>query len=199
MVEGLVQEGVSTVSQGMAKMLVGFLALIGALMVIFGMLNAKGLWVLFGGLIMIMSLFILVIMYVMGFFDRVQQGVETVRRAKNVVDEVAPNAIPTVARGVQRGLDAVSGRRPLLQPWQGYDQGQYQKQPYPEPQYQQAPQHQQPPQYQQVPQYQQQPPPPPEPPSPQAIGPLYHPCPTCGAGNAPGDAYCHYCKRPLRR
>jgi hypothetical protein len=162
------------------------------------LLNSKGWWVLSGVLIVLMSLLILVIMYIFGMFDKVQQGVDSVRQVKDMVDEVVPGAIPAVSRGVQRGLDVVSGRRPHQQPPQQYPQQppqQYSQQP--PPQYSQQP----PPQYQQT--YAQEPygqsnAPPPEPPVQRAVGPLYHPCPTCGAGNAPGDAYCHYCKRPLR-
>lgn len=192
MVEGVVGAGVSTVSDSLLKLLVGFLAIVGAVLIIFGLFEGHVTWVLLGAIIIILALFIFVALYIMGIFGAVKESVQTARQVKDLVDEVAPGAIPAVQKGVQRGLDAVSGRRPMFQ---AQDQ---QQQPYQQQPHQQQPHQQQP--YQQDPYAQQPTPPPqpPEPPAPKAVGPLYHPCPTCGAGNAPGDAYCHYCKRPLR-
>ena len=216
MVDGVIGVGAGTISQVFMKALIGFLAVIGAVLLVFGLYRTQGTWVLLGAIIIILALIIFVMLYILGMFGAVKEGVESVKQVKDLVDDVAPNAIPTVRKGVQHGIDVVSGRKALLprqQPYgqqgNGYYQQPQQQQPYyqPPPQqptYQQPPP--QPPVYQQPPPqppvYQQPPPQQtayqsPEPYSSQIEEPVYHPCPTCGAGNTSEAPHCHFCKRPF--
>jgi hypothetical protein len=175
----------------------GFIAVVGAFLIFLGFMSGSTSIVLLGGIIILLALVMFVLMAVLGMFGAAKEGVQTARQAKDLIDEVAPGAIPAAQRGVRRGLDIVAGRPPpQQQPYQQqpYQQQSYQQQSYQQQSYQQQSYQQQP--YQQQP-YQQPPPAPPEP--PRAVNPMYYPCPTCGAGNPPGDAYCHYCKRPLQR
>lgn len=211
MVEGVLGAGIGTVSQGLMKALIGFLSIIGALLLVFGLYRVQDTWVLMGAIIIILALMIFVILYILGMFGAVKDGVESVKQVKEMVDEVAPNAIPTVMKGVQHGLDVARGRTSLLPRQQPYGQqgnGSYQQpqqQPlYNQPSPQQQAYNQPPPQQQayqqpnQQPQYHQQSAQqPPEPNAPTAEEPIYHPCPTCGAGNTSEAAHCHFCKRPF--
>ena len=193
MVGGVSTTGSNFITGNVIQYLMGFLAIMGGVLIILGFLSGSTSLVFLGGIIIVLALVMFLMMAALGMFSAAKEGVETARQAKGLIDEVAPGAIPAVQRGVQRGMNIVSGRQPGQQPYQQQQYAQqppYQQQSYPE---QHAVQ-QQP--YQQE-QYSQ--PPPPPPPPPQAVRPMYYPCPTCGAGNPPGDAYCHYCKRPLQR
>jgi hypothetical protein len=230
MVEGLIKAATDSVTDLIMKVVVGFLAVVGALLIVFGLFYEHELWVLLGAIIIILALVVFAIIYILGLFGAVTEGVatvkdgvKTVREVKDLVDEVAPGAIPLVQKGVQRGLDAVTGKRPLFEP--GPQQGSPQPQPvqeqpaqpqpvkpqplppepvppeaYVEPVHQ-PPAYQQPayqqPAYQQPAYHQPPPPKPPAPPSVEADEEVYLPCPTCGAGNPPGVAYCHFCKHPF--
>lgn len=198
MVGGVSTTGSTFISGNMIQYLMGFLAVMGVVLIVLGFLSGSTSLVFLGGIIIVLALVMFVMMAALGTFNAAKEGVETARQAKDLIDEIAPGAIPAAQRGVQRGLAIVSGRQPVQQTHA--QQQPYQQQPYPE---QPAVQQQQQP-YQQE-QYSQPPPspppqaPPPHEAPPQAVRPMYYPCPTCGAGNPPGDAYCHYCKRPLQR
>jgi len=187
MVGGVASQGSSFLTGNILQYLMGFLAIVGAFLIFLGFLSGSTSMVLMGGIIIVMALLMFVLMAILGMFGAAKEGVQTARQVKDLVDEVAPGAIPAAQRGVRRGLDAVTGKRPLLGQQQPYAQQQYAQQPNAQQQ-----------QYAQEQPYAQQQAPPPEAP-PQAVRPLYYPCPTCGAGNPPGEAYCHYCKRPLKR
>ncbi len=144
--------------------LMGLVALVGVFLIALGFWQGSFALIVFGAIILLLALVMFILLAILGLFAAAREGVETVRQAKDLVDEVAPGAIPTVQRGVRRGLDIVQGRPSGT-----------------------------------LAQHRQRSPSPPRSPAP-ATGPevpIYHSCPTCGAGNTPGDAYCHYCKRPL--
>lgn len=164
MVEG-VTAGLSRVaSENAMQYLMGLVALVGVFLIALGFWKGSFALVILGAIVLVLALVMFILLAILGLFAAAREGVETARQAKDLVDEVAPGAIPAVQRGVRRGLDIVQGRPP-------------------------GPRHQ----------YPHGSSPPPRPP-PAVTGPevpLYHSCPTCGAGNTPGDAHCHYCKRPL--
>jgi hypothetical protein len=165
MMVGGVSPGLPDLMKGNAmQYLMGLIALVGVFLIVLGFLRGSGILVTIGAIIVLLALVMLILMAILGVFAAAKEGVETVRQAKDLVDEVVPGAIPFVQNGVRRGMDIVQGRASTAPPPR--------RDPY-------LPTHQVPPH------------------QPRPDVPLYHACPTCGAGNRPGDAYCHYCKRPI--
>lgn len=164
MVEGVTTGLPRVASENAMQYLMGFLALVGVFLIVLGFWQGSFALVILGGIVLVLALVMFILLAILGLFAAAREGVETARQAKDLVDEVAPGAIPAVQKGVRTGINiAHAGANVVRQRAQ-------QRSVLP-------------------------PSSPPPTTSPEV--PIYHACPTCGAGNTPGDAYCHYCKRPL--